>query len=221
MDERYSAMAQPPQDALKKINIGALKGKSDINPQWRIEALTEQFGLCGIGWKFEIVSTSTQACGDGQILLFLQINLYIKSGDEWSAPIPGFGGDMLIEKNKNGLVPNDEAYKMCLTDALGNAAKCVGVAANVYRGFNDGSKYSKEQDNPVNQQQVANKPQAPAQPIEWVKNIQGSTCALGNGGNYKPLEMMQEAELKFILKDQRYAKCHAEAQRLLAEKGVA
>lgn len=226
MDERYTAMSQPPQDALKKINIGALKGKSDINPQWRIEALTEQFGLCGIGWKFEIVNTSTQPCGDGQILLFMQVNLFFKDGKQWSAPIPGFGGDMLIEKNKNGLVPNDEAFKMCLTDALGNAAKCIGVAANVYRGFNDGSKYNKKQDEPVNQQQVANKPQAPAQQapaqqIEWVKNIQGATCILANNGKYYPLEPMNAKQLGVVLAEANYAKCHDEARRLLAEKGAA
>lgn len=217
MDKRYEAMAQPPQEALKKIDFGALKGKSDINPQWRIEALTEQFGLCGIGWKFEVVHTETQACGDGQILLFMQVNLYIKDGEQWSAAIPGFGGDMLITKNKNGLVPNDEAYKMCLTDALGNAAKCVGVAANVYRGFNDGSKYSKAQPQQAPQPQAAAKPAAP----EWVRNINGATCILANNGKYYPLEPMNAKQLGVVLGEANYAKCHDEVRRLLAEKGAA
>lgn len=61
-------------------------------------------------------------------------------GEGWSEPVYGCGGDFIVEKNKNGLVPNDEAYKMCLTDALGNAMKCIGVAADVYRGLWD-SKY--------------------------------------------------------------------------------
>lgn len=142
LNEKYQALANPPQDALRTIEAGNLKGKSDINPQWKIEAMTEQYGLCGIGWKFEVINVTTQPCPEGQILLYMQVNLYVKDGDVWSAPIPGFGGDMLVEKNKNGLVPNDEAYKMCLTDALGNAMKCVGVAANVYRGKFDG-KYAR------------------------------------------------------------------------------
>jgi len=54
MDKRYEAVQEPPQNALKTIEFGKLKDKSDINPQWKIEALTGQYGLCGVGWKFEI-----------------------------------------------------------------------------------------------------------------------------------------------------------------------
>ena len=138
----YDALAEPPQDALKPIDIGNLKGKSDINPQWRIEALTQKFGLCGIGWKFEIVRIDTFN-SEGRILVFMQVNLFIKQDGEWSAPIPGYGGDQVTKVNKNGLVVNDEAYKGCLTDALGNAAKCIGVAGKIYRGHYD-TKYSEE-----------------------------------------------------------------------------
>lgn len=42
---------------------------------------------------------------------------------------------------------------MCLTDALGNAMKCIGVAADVYRGLWD-SKYGKSH---------RSEPQAPRQ----------------------------------------------------------
>lgn len=158
MNEKYKALATPPENALKPIKAGNLKGKSDINPQWRIEALTEQFGLCGFGWRYEVVDKIVQPLDDGQILLYIQINLYIKDGDQWSAPIPGFGGEMIREKNKNGLVPNDEAYKMCLTDALGAAAKSIGVAADIYRGLYD-SKYSRAEDEAVQYQAPAQKPQ--------------------------------------------------------------
>lgn len=144
IDGRYAAVAKPPDNALRKIEFGNLKGKSDINPQWKIEVMTKQYGMCGIGWKFEIVSKDTQQCPSGEILLFMAINLYIKDGGKWSEPIPGYGGDFIVKKNKNGLVPNDEAFKMCLTDALGNAFKCIGVAANVYRGFTD-TKYGAPQ----------------------------------------------------------------------------
>lgn len=144
MDERYKALSTPPDMALKTIQFGALKGKSEINPQWKIQVMTEQFGLCGVGWKFEIASTDVRPLDDGTILLFMQVNLYVKDGDKWSEAIPGCGGDFIVDKNKNGLVANDEAYKMCLTDALGNAFKCVGVAADVYLGLCD-TKYSKQE----------------------------------------------------------------------------
>lgn len=144
MDKRYEAVQEPPQNALKTIEFGKLKDKSDINPQWKIEALTGQYGLCGVGWKFEIAETEIRECKDGQVLLFMKVNLYVKDKDKWSEPIPGYGGDFIIEKNKNGLVPNDEAYKMCLTDALGNAMKYVGVAANVYRNLTH-TKYDRKE----------------------------------------------------------------------------
>ena len=141
MDERYTKVSTPPEDALKPIEGGNLKGKTNIDPQWKIEAMTETYGMCGEGWKFETVSTSTFNCPNGQVLLFMKVNLYLKEKEGWSDPIVGFGGDFIVNKNKNGLVPNDEAYKMCLTDALGNAMRNIGMASAVYRGMCD-TKYS-------------------------------------------------------------------------------
>lgn len=138
----YNQLTTPPAEAVKPISGGNLKGKSDINPQWKIEAMTAAFGPCGIGWKFSITNEKTFQCSDGQVLLFLTIALSYRDGETWSEPVYGCGGDFIVEKNKNGLVPNDETYKMCLTDALGNAMKCIGVAGDVYRGFWD-SKYGR------------------------------------------------------------------------------
>lgn len=131
----YEQLQTPPNDALKPIMYGALKGKSDINPQWRYEALTAALGPCGCGWRFEIADTKTQSVSTGETMVFVLVNLYIKHGDEWSAPIPGWGGDYLVKKDKNGIHGNDEAFKMATTDALGTAAKMIGLAADVYRGL--------------------------------------------------------------------------------------
>lgn len=131
----YEQLQTPPNDALKPIIYGALKGKSDINPQWRYEALTAALGPCGCGWRFEIADTKTQSVSTGETMVFVLVNLYIKHGDEWSAPIPGWGGDYLVKKDKNGIHGNDEAFKMATTDALGTAAKMIGLAADVYRGL--------------------------------------------------------------------------------------
>lgn len=135
--ELYNQLCTPPNDALKTIDFGALKGKSDINPQWRYEALTNALGPCGVGWKFEIADSKTVAMNSGETMLYVLVNLYWMNKDtgEWSAPIPGWGGDYIIKRNKNGLVGNDEAFKMATTDALGTAAKMIGVAADVYRGL--------------------------------------------------------------------------------------
>ena len=53
--EIYNAVRKVPDNAQRKIEAGRLKGKTDINPMWRIKALTEQFGPCGFGWRYEIL----------------------------------------------------------------------------------------------------------------------------------------------------------------------
>src|SRR6056297_3286507 len=93
--ETYKVLAQPPKWALRQIQAGRLKGKTDISPQWRYQAMTEQYGLCGIGWKYEIVRLWQEAGPDGQVFAFAEIKLFIKTGGvakaggEWSASIPG------------------------------------------------------------------------------------------------------------------------------------
>lgn len=155
--ELYNKVKTPPDGATSPIQGGTLNGYTNINPQWRIQVMTEVYGPCGIGWRFELTEEKTYTCPDGKILLFVEVALYVvdpESG-QWSEPIYGWGGDFIIQKNKNGLVANDEAYKMALTDALGNAMKCLGVGADVYMGLMDGkndgkkgnfdgSKYAKE-----------------------------------------------------------------------------
>ena len=144
MDERYTKLSAVPEDATKPISFGKLKGKSDINPQWRYEALTDVFGLCGEGWRYEVTDTKmVPVQATGELMVFVFVNLYVKGKDGWSAPIPGSGGDFLIQKDKNGLHGNDEGFKMAITDALGTAAKMIGVAASVYRGQYK-TKYQKE-----------------------------------------------------------------------------
>ena len=137
----WNAVKQPPATALRQIQAGRLKNKTDINPQWRYHAMTEQFGMCGFGWKYEVVKTWAEPGPDNQVFAFAQVNLYVKVGDQWSEAIPGLGGHMLAVKETSGLHANDEGYKMAITDALGTAMKMLGVAADVYAGRWDGSKY--------------------------------------------------------------------------------
>lgn len=128
----YEQLRNVPQEALKKINGGRLNGMSDINPLFRIKVMTEVFGPCGIGWKYEIAKQWQEVYGQ-EVKSFTNINLYIKVDGEWSDPIPGTGGATLVEVNSKGYAyVNDEGHKMSLTDALSVAMKALGVAADVY-----------------------------------------------------------------------------------------
>lgn len=137
IDERYAAASHVPKRVLKTIDVGRLKGKSDINPQWKISLMTEIYGMCGIGWKFEVTEKNTVTINTGEVMLFMTVAVYVKNDEKWSDPVYGMGGDFIVKKERTGLHANDEAYKMCLTDALGNALKYIGVAADVYEQLND------------------------------------------------------------------------------------
>lgn len=137
----YDKARTVPKEALKAITGGRLKGMSDINPMWRIKMLTELFGVCGIGWKTEIVEKRLEKGAGNEIVCFVDINLYVKIDGEWSAPIPGMGGSSFIAQEKSGPYTSDECFKMAYTDAISVACKSLGFAADVYFA-NDRTKYT-------------------------------------------------------------------------------
>jgi hypothetical protein len=143
--DTFNLLSMPPATALKKISGGRLSGKSDINPQWRYRAMTEQFGLCGIGWKYTVDKQWTESTATGEVMAFVNVSVYIKDDNIWSDAIPGNGGSMLVANEKSGPYNSDEAFKMATTDALSVALKMIGVASAIYEGKWDGSKYSVEE----------------------------------------------------------------------------
>ena len=129
--EYYNRLKVVPPEALRTIQSGRLKGKSDINPMWRIKAMTENFGICGIGWKYIITKQWTETFGS-EVKAYCNIDLFIKVNGEWSDAIQGTGGSSEVTMERNGAYVSDECYKMALTDALSVAMKALGVAADVY-----------------------------------------------------------------------------------------
>lgn len=135
----YNKVKEVPQEALSEIKAGRLKGKSNINAQWRIYKLTEMFGVCGFGWKYKITRQWIEEGASGERTANVNIELFIKVDGEWSEAIPGTGGNMLITSETKGLHTSDEAYKMALTDAISVSCKALGVGADVY--WSEGNKY--------------------------------------------------------------------------------
>ena len=127
----YNKLKAVPQKALRQIQSGRLRGKHDINPMWRIKAMTEQFGVCGIGWKYIITKQWTETFGS-EVKAYCNIDLFIKVNGEWSDAIQGTGGSSEVSMESKGAYVSDECYKMALTDALSVAMKALGVAADVY-----------------------------------------------------------------------------------------
>lgn len=147
----YEQFKNTPAEARKEIKAGRLKGFTDINPMWRFKRLTEVFGPCGIGWKYEIVSQRLQPGHGNEVAAFVDILLYIKVDGKWSDGIPGVGGSAFVAQEQKGAHTSDECFKMALTDAIGTACKALGMSADIYfekdrTKYNSGDDDGKKED---------------------------------------------------------------------------
>ena len=121
----YNAGRAIPQGAVKKITGGAYgkAGLSDINPQWRIEKMTEIFGPCGDGWTWEPLEVWIN---DGVCYAHIIVQ-YLTNNGEYSKPIHGYGGTVM------GRMSDDsDVYKSTITDAVSNALRYIGIGADVW-----------------------------------------------------------------------------------------
>lgn len=153
----YNAVRAPPKEALRQFKRQGGFAGTEISPMWRIKALTETFGPCGIGWYSEIAERWTEAFDAAHVKAFVTVRLYIRDPQtgEWSKPIVGTGGNDFIAKRAKrdqygdrmkdayDIIVNDECYKMAETDALGSACKKLGFGADVYWS-EDRTKYTDE-----------------------------------------------------------------------------
>ena len=144
----YNATRHVPEEAKRGITAGRLKGKTDINPLWRIKALTEQFGPCGIGWYYNVTKQWLEPYGN-EVAAFVNIELFICTDGVWSKPIQGNGGSMFVAEEKSGIHVSDECYKMATTDALSVACKQLGIGADVYWD-KDKTKYCDDSSETIN-----------------------------------------------------------------------
>ena len=132
--EIYNKIKEVPKEAKKTITGGRLSGMTDIKPMWRIEKLTEMFGVCGFGWKAPITNKEIIEGANGEKIAIVDIELFVKIDNKWSEGITGTGGSSFIAKEKQGLYTSDECFKMAYTDALSVACKSLGMGADVYWG---------------------------------------------------------------------------------------
>ena len=169
----YNSVREVPKEALKQIQAGRLNGMSDINPMWRIKSLTNQFGVCGVGWKYKIISQILETGGKDEISAFVTIELFIKVDGEWSAGIPGVGGSSYVASEKNGLHTSDECFKMALTDAISVSCKALGFGANVY-WEKDNTKYDKpltDEEKNKKETEEFNKKKIDANKVKTIKSL--------------------------------------------------
>ena len=213
----YNIFRVVPKDATKAISDGRLKGKTDINPMWRIKLLTEVFGPCGIGWKIEVVKKWIESSDDNTSAAFVDVNLYIrdeKTG-QWSDPIPGNGGNIFKRKENSGnIYTDDDCFKKATSDAIGSAAKLLGVGADIY-WESDATKYTSGTSGAVSQPTIKNRPsQTRLAVCPENESLWNQSVAIAAGTSDTPEKIRKRIELKYDITDENF-------NRLMKESGKA
>lgn len=111
-----------------------------VKPMWANKQMTEMFGPCGLGWgqtepQFQVIPAADE------ILVYCTVGIWYIDGDIKCGPVYGVGGDKVLVKLASGIRTDDEAFKKSYTDAIGNATKFIGMAADVHMGLFDDNKY--------------------------------------------------------------------------------
>jgi len=111
------------------------------NPHYVIRCLTEMFGPVGRGFGWEVTAEGFQPLGD-EVLHWCRIRFWHGDGKGFDA----YGQTKALSIVKRGTpqqyaMVDEDAPKKSLTDAITKAASQVGVAANIFLGRWDDSKY--------------------------------------------------------------------------------
>jgi len=208
--EIYNRLRSVPDEAKKAITDGRLRGKTDVNPMWRIKMLTETFGPCGFGWKVDIKKKWLEEGDTETVAAFVDIDLYVrdpKTG-QWSEPIPGTGGNVFRRKESSGKnYIDDDCYKKALTDAVSIATKFLGMAADVFYEKDPTSKY--ETDTTARQRSTSSsqggnaapaaKPRLDKNHPAWLKSV---TIAQATTDDVKTIRT--RIEKKFVISDEDF-----------------
>lgn len=128
----WSQICETPQASTKQCKKGSWSFH-DINPQYRLQKLTELFGPAGLGWGYDIIERWRDNWGAAADSCYVMLKLwYVMDGKRYDTP-PQIGGTVV------DYAP-DECWKMSITDALGKCCATLGLAADIYLGTFD-TKY--------------------------------------------------------------------------------
>ena len=126
--------------AVKQITGKQYQGNSP-KPYWIVERLTEEFGPCGIGWGFSILSERMERLIEPEILHVAVVRFWYMLGDK-RGELEQVGQTKACYAKKDGtLMIDEDAPKKSVTDALVKCASYLGFAGDIFSGLWDDSKY--------------------------------------------------------------------------------
>jgi hypothetical protein len=128
---------------VKAITGKQYKGNSP-QPYYLVERMTQEFGMCGIGWGLNIISERMERLSDTDVLHVAVVELwYVK--DDIKGAITQIGQTKaLYKKNDGGLMVDEDAPKKSVTDAMTKCMSYLGFAGDIFSGQWDDSKYVQE-----------------------------------------------------------------------------
>ena len=125
---------------VKTITGKQYKGNSP-KPYWIVERLTDEFGPCGIGWGFTILSERMERLTETDVLHVAVVRLwYVMDGKRGEFEQIG-QTKAVYSKASGGLMVDEDAPKKSVTDALVKCASYLGFAGDIFAGLWDDSKY--------------------------------------------------------------------------------
>jgi hypothetical protein len=140
--EFWNALKRTDPKATKPFQRpGGFRG-TQIDPAWRLQMMTEVFGPVGKGWGYEQLEWTI-----AERMVFICCRVWYidpQTGEKYFTG-PQWGGTEMVRRNRDGTErPDDECFKMSMTDAIGKCMLQVGLAADIYLGQFDDSKYREE-----------------------------------------------------------------------------
>ena len=129
--------------AVKAITGKQYNGNSP-KPYWIVERLTDEFGPCGIGWGFTILSDRIERFSDTDSLHIAAVRMwYVFDGKRGELEQIGQTKASYLS-SKDKFIVDEDAPKKSVTDALVKCASYLGFAGDIFSGRWDDSKYVAE-----------------------------------------------------------------------------
>ena len=119
---------------------GGFRG-TQIDPTWRFQMMTEVFGPVGKGWGYEQLDWTI---AERMVFICARVWYVDPESNEKCFTGPQWGGTEMVRRRNGMEMPDDECFKMSMTDAVGKCLLQIGLAADVYMGQFDDSKYREE-----------------------------------------------------------------------------
>ncbi len=130
--------------AVKPITGKQYQGNSP-KPYYIVRRLTEEFGPCGDGWGFTILSERMERLTEKDVLHIACVRLWYENQDGRRCEFDQMGQTKAVYAKKDGgLVVDEDAPKKSVTDALVKCASYLGFAGDIFSGRWDDSKYVAE-----------------------------------------------------------------------------